>query len=329
MDLTKPYHYLLLVKEPLFQCVDNKTVAKYYELCDRGGEKLQKEAEELAKKRTSRPKPGKLCFVTCWIDDGRCQECLNRQNAVYDALLELQQLEEVLANPELMNAKKFTKCLVCGAPYELGESACPYCGKEYPEGIVTVDLPKSVDELRRLIRRKAYDAWKPYPEVMLKMVERMMNDAKDAGDILTQVPFAMLRDNIIPGYTMTLEQIERGADLNAMSLSGYLLAVIRGQVDCEATKEFRAKQEEQQRLRKEQQQRQHDLNMQRLEQQRRSDDYRIGLMANRLNSSTPKYNGGSARTCYDCEYYSAGAGRCASTGNRTTAGNSCGRFKLK
>lgn len=289
-----------------------------------------------AEKLTNRPKPGKLCFGTCWIDDERCVGCAAAQEKVYNEIIEVQQMERALGNPELLHSsKKFDKCDLCGAPYEPGETACSYCGKAYPEGIISIDLPGSIDELRMLVRRKAYEAWQGYPDIVQQQIDWLKKDADEAGDVIMQVNFGVASTTTRQSYTMSLEQLERGADLNAMSLSEYMMAVINGKVESEAAKALKQQQDAAHAQKTEQRQRQHELNMAAIERQRQSNAE--FWERQRASYRPPQYNGGSgvsgsrgySHTCVDCTYYSAAAGRCAYKDTSTNAGDSCVFYKLK
>ncbi|MCH5275527.1 MAG: hypothetical protein J1E65_06780 [Lachnospiraceae bacterium] len=329
------YSYITMSAEQLVPGVDNQLFRRYLEMVDRGGEKLQKEIQMRAEKLMSRPKPGKLCFGTCWIDDERCAGCTAAQEKVYNGIIEIRQLEQVLMNPELLNSKKFDKCDLCGAPYEPGEIECTYCGKAYPEGSVSIDLPKSIDELRRMIRRKAYEAWQGYPAVIEQQVNWLKKDADEAGDVIMQFTFGAMSTVVRPSYTMSLEQLERGADLNAMSLSEYMMAVILGKVEAESAKALKEQQEAAHAQKMERNRQQHELNMAAIQQQSRSQQE--FWERRRASYRPPQYNGGSgvsgsrgySHTCVDCTYYSAAAGRCAYKGTTTNAGDSCVFYKLK
>ena len=329
------YSYITMSAEQLVPGVDNWLFRRYLEMVDRGGEKLQKDVQARTEKLTNRPKPGKLCYGTCWIDDERCVGCVAAQEKVYNGIIEVRQLEQVLMNPELINVKKFDKCDLCGAPYEPGMTSCSYCGKSYPDGLVSVDLPGSIDELRRLVRRKAYEAWQGYPDIAQQQIDWLKKDADESGDVIMQFNFGAASPITKQSYAMSLEQLERGADLNAMSLSEYMMAVIYGKVESESAKALKQQMDAAHAREAEQRRRQHELNMAAIERQSRSQQE--FWERKRASYRPPQYNGGSgvsgsrgySHTCVDCTYYSAAAGRCAYKDTSTNAGDSCVFYKLK
>ncbi len=313
--------------------VDNWTFRTYLETLDRGGEKLKKQLEERSKKLAERPKPGKLCYATCWIDDERCAACAAAQEKVYKGIDEVRQMEKALMVPELRNAKKFDKCAFCGAPYEPGEIACSYCGTEYPEGAVSLDLPTNQEELRRLMRRRAVEVWNLYPPVIETQIKQLQHDAEEAGDLILRVTFAMLLPNIPDLYTMTLEQLEHGAEINAMSLSEYMMAVTMNKVEPESAKVWNEKREKQEEERRRIRNEQHEREMEAIRRKGEADrEYwrRWGA-----SYRPPQYSGGggggggNSSTCIDCTYYSAGAQKCAYFNKSTTAGDYCRWFHRK
>lgn len=331
------YSHITMSEEQYVPGLDNGLFRRYVEMLDRGGEKLLKEVQARAEKLQNREKPGKLCFGNCWIDDERCIGCAAAQEKVYNSIIEVQQLEKALADPELLqSSKKFDKCDLCGAPYEPGATACSYCGKPYPDNIVPVDLPKSTDELRRMIRRKAYEAWQGYPDIFQQQMDWLKKEADDADDLIMRVNLGMASNVARQSYAMSLEQLERGADLNAMSLSEYMLAVLYGKVESESAKvvfqQLSQQQDANQARRLERMQLEHEAKMKALDRQqeywkRQAEIYR-----------PPQYSGGSGgggggggdwRTCVNCTYYSAGARRCAYKNQETNAGDSCGFYRSK
>lgn len=88
----------------------------------------------------SRKNPGPLCG-TCNINDSRCESCLAEQQKMLDAVDEAQDFEQAINelnnNPAAASEKnKFTKCSLCGAPFEKGMRSCPYCDTPYPFGSI-------------------------------------------------------------------------------------------------------------------------------------------------------------------------------------------------
>ena len=81
------YSGITMMREQAVPGVDNWSFRTYLETLDRGGEKLQKQIEERSKKLAERPKPAKLCWSTCWIDDERCAACAAMRLLCYSAPL--------------------------------------------------------------------------------------------------------------------------------------------------------------------------------------------------------------------------------------------------
>ncbi len=310
--------------------IDNWTFRLYLETLDRGGEKLQKQLEERSKRLEERKKPGKLCWMTCWIDDERCAACAAAQEKVYNGIDEVHQMEKALMYPELRSVKKCDKCTFCGAPYEPGETVCSYCGTEYPEGAVSIDLPTNPEELKRLMRRRAVEVWSLYPDVIVTQIKQLLNDATAADDLIYRVTYAMLSQNLAESYAMTLEQLEHGAEINAMSLSEYMMAVIKGQVEAESLKVVKAQREALNKQRREAMNAQHEREMASIERQKQANaEFWERYRRDHQPAGYGGGAGGSSSTCIDCTFYSAGAQKCAYFNKSTTAGDYCNRFRRK
>ncbi len=273
----------------------------------------------------SRVKPGIACFVSCWIDDDRCKACLAEQQPIEQGIKELRAIEKVIASPELLTANRIEKCSLCGAPYESGHTQCPYCDRPYPEGALPAGMPSSVGELRQLALNKATEVWKLYVPLYKKHLDRLKNE----GSLLIKMSYGMAGSLTAQTMAMSPAQLLQGAQKYNVELSDYMCGVMNGTMEAvsmtnfnqtinQYTEQMRAANEKQRQREEEASRKQYELNERRFQQQ-----------MSMVNMRTPQYSGGGSRTCYDCTYYSAGAGRCASTGQTTSAGNSCGRFKWK
>ena len=280
----------------------------------------------------NRKKPGMACMVLCWVDDDRCKECLAEQEPIVRGIEELRRIENAIAHPEILNAAssvKFEKCTLCGAPYESGGTECLYCGTVYPvEVAAAADLPGTVGELRQLAINKAMEIQELYLPLYKKQLERL----KNGSGLLSKGLFGLTGTMTNQTMAMSATQLQQGAQKYGVALSDYLCGVMNGSMESVSMTNFKEATSQY----SEQQRQINERNMQRIDEQYQRqlqiNEQRRQREMSMVNMRTPKYGGtttGSSRTCYDCAYYSAGAGRCASTGKTTTAGNSCGRFKWK
>lgn len=280
----------------------------------------------------SRVKPGVACFYTCWIDDERCQECLAEQAPIERGLKELRQIENAIANPEILNEKRFEKCTLCGAPYEKGETECPYCGSEYPANAALSGLPNTVNELKQAALNKAVEVWELYVPLFKKHLDRL----KGEGGMLFKMSFNMLGMLTEQTMMMSAQQLQQGAQKYNVELSDYMCGVMNGSMESITTTQFKEnslkyceeqsetnkrrlqeskekmdKYNEEQRIIRE---RQHQQEMERLERQRQSNEYIHQLQMNKIANSAPKYVGSPASLgycCGNCIHYMSHSNECA------------------
>lgn len=267
-----------------------------------------------------RPKNGPFCDKYCRVSEDNCPACLARQEQILAKLSELETLEKNIelmkTNPEMVKAKKLTKCPLCGAPLEKGAGACPYCDKPYPADALTVDIPASETEQDNFLLDMATSVYAEYVKWTADW-RSMLNTGKKGkfaegfnklSKLLTGYDMDTLQD-------MTSQQIRTCANKYGVTYREYIYGVMiktyksKGELDME---EQQAKMEkEREEMKKLQEQRMARMQAQ---QQRRSSYTMLDYMQQRAENSSYTYLGGSTRCCGSCQYY--GAGKCCATGGR-------------
>ena len=279
------------------------------------------------KEQQNRQRPGKMCTISCKVDDERCTECLKEQQAILDGIVELQNLERnvELANtqPQVLKKSKITKCSLCSAPFEKGEKKCPYCDTPYPVDALSADIPETKIEQNQLMLEKANEVFGLYSALYAKQADYSINKDAVPGLLKGFIDISMsIGTNTMK---MTAPQIQRGANEYGVSYSEYISGIIAGtyktipKIQQEKLLEANRQMQEQNR----------QIDAQAQAKLRQLNQEKMNIQSRMFTHNTTQYSGGSDRTCYNCTYYSAGAGRCASTGRTTNAGDYCGRHKWK
>ena len=271
----------------------------------------REERNKLMSELSARPKPGKLCNPICWIDDGRCQECLAQQNRCQEAFVELQKMENAASNPAAVSAnagKMPTRCALCGAPFVKGASECPYCGTAYPAGAFSAGASYgSADAAKAAAHTQAQRVCVMYADIVANNARQLAASGKYS-TLLKFTPNAI--QELRCKFAMSADQVKQGADQYGVSRSAYIAGVINGtytSVSETAYKEWKEQEqrqrEEQQRRREEQQQREREASNARFEQQ-----------LNAINHNVPKYSGGPQSVgycCGNCIHYMSHSNECA------------------
>lgn len=284
----------------------------------------------------ARPKKGAFCDKYCRIGEEDCPACLARQEQILARLSELENLEKNIelmkSNPEMVKAKRFTKCTLCSAPYENGSTVCPYCDTPYPADALTVDIPASAAEQDKLLLDMATSVYAEYISWTSDW-RRMLNKGKKTTVFngINKLSRAFLGYDMDTLQAMNSQQIRAGAKKYEVTYREYIYGVMTqtyksiGELDLEEKQEkMKKEQEEMQKL---QQQRMAQMQAQ---QQKRSSYTMMDYMQQRAENSSYGYSGGSTRCCGNCQYY--GAGRCCATGgkyegwSRNASDDNCGWY---
>lgn len=328
------YYNLAATLKNTYPDLDTEAFVKYYRrfgnMTQIQFNNAQQQMQEYIQGIKLAEKPGKACMNICRIRDGRCDECLKMQKPLVDGIEQVKQMERAIADPYYLHMKKFTKCTLCAAPYESGESECPYCGTAYPDDAVTVDLPKDPGELRMLSRRKAEEAWSFFPKLRKMQATMVKEDYSGDSDAEIMLCYLAVTEEAVILQTgpMTAEQLKQGAEKHDTTICGYMYGVINNEFNSVTGEE------QVQRMKAENQARRERTNekLRMMQEQHQRDMDRYQRQLNMVyGSGPPKYVGGGGfqRTCADCTYYSAGARKCGHTGFSTNAGDSCGAFRIK
>ena len=120
---------------------------------------------EIAESNKDSVKPGKFCDDECAVSHSNCKECLEAQEKFQHALYELERIEKALDKSEeeieaMAKGPQIEKCDFCGAPYEEGRMACPYCGTKYPIEEAEFEIPLSQSDRVRMYHDKVLRCWK-------------------------------------------------------------------------------------------------------------------------------------------------------------------------
>lgn len=199
------------------------------------GASMMAKARKLAEERAKRLKPGRFCNKTCVIDDERCSPCLALQKDFEMQISQLEKLEEMETLSaeqvqQLKQSKTITKCSLCGAPYERGERACPYCGTAYAENAIDFDIPLSKVERHNLIMSKAEETW----EVFMKLSMLNLQYAKDTADpgwIGAIVKFTAGVGTAMPNMLkQNASEIQQAAGHYGVPISQYICGVLSGEM---------------------------------------------------------------------------------------------------
>lgn len=286
----------------------------------------------------SRPKKGPFCDSYCRLSENNCPACLARQEHILARLSELEALEKNMElmklNPEMVKAKRFTKCTFCAAPYAKGDKVCPYCDTPYPADALTMDIPVSEAEQDKLLLDTATSVYAEYTDWMSDW-RKILNQGKKAvfANGFNKLGKLLLGYDMDTLQVMNSQQIRACANKYGVSYREYIYGVMTrtyksmGELDLE---EKNAKMQKEQ----EQMKRLNEQNMARLQaqQQNRSSYTMMDYMQRRAENSSYGYSGGTTRCCGNCQYY--GAGKCCATGgkyegwSRNASDSTCGWYKM-
>lgn len=276
-----------------------------------------------------RPYPS--CPKACRIAPNSCQSCIALKEQVKEALYFVDNQEEYYAQFEVCDAVSDAerRCPVCGAPADVNDPECEYCGAELSAGRVRIRVKSKQD-----IPSPIMAAYQRVHARQLYMADEQKKRSAEGGGFLRGVVDSLGNmANQLNGVSkaMSLSEIEGTAKEYGVSVCGYLEGLDDGTYLTAAGK--RALDQ---------------LNKQHAESQRRSaeSDARINAMlAQRSTSSSgamdflqrhQQYSGGtgymgkaSGSCCGNCQYYLMGSNECGNNHFKHPSGASdyCGSYR--
>lgn len=279
----------------------------------------------------SRPKPGQLCNSRCEINDSRCEACLAEQQQVLDAMGEAQKLEQAINNlnnnpaAAAVPEKKPTKCSLCGAPFEQGEKACPYCDTPYPSAALSApspeNLPTNKIEQDNLLLEKVASAWALYSALYKKQIQNNLESMKARTPGFLGGVMGAFNSKLSDTMDMNAAEIRQYANENNVSYYEYVIGVIQERYKSAKVVMLEKQNEmikEQQRRNQEYFDRNREIEQWRQDRLRQTQQERNEIMMRRAERSAPNYVGGSgggggssSYCCGNCKHYMAGANECA------------------
>ena len=294
----------------------------------------------------SRPKPGQLCNSRCEINDSRCEACLAEQQQVLDAMGEAQKLEQAINNlnnnpaAAAVPENKPTKCSLCGAPFEQGLKACPYCDTPYPSDALSSfsagDLPVNKIEQDNLMLEKVASAWALYAALYKKQVQNNLESTKAKVPSFLGGVMGTFNSKLSEMMDMNAAEIRQCANENNVSYYEYVIGVMQERYKSAKVVMLEKQNEmikEQQRRNQEYFDRNREIEQWRQDRLRQTQEERNAIMMRRASSTTYGYNGGSGisssdrQCCGSCTHYMAGANECAvNSWNPKSASDYCGKY---
>lgn len=300
--------------------------------------------------------PGKYCPTDCDPETEGCEGCQALQAQMEKDMRRLEKMEEYLDSPTetVMNLKKnqITKCTLCGAPIEPGETACPYCDTEYPEDFIDFDIPASKSERKAAFQAFAGEIWKKKAEAMGIAVEGFKKKHSQ-GSFMGKLISGMSAAGVSQ-VGQTGSDILQAASHYELSVTEYMEGALKGKYKTypmilqdkrneelqKQRAERHARYQEQQAAYREQQAayreqqekaRERERELQEKIRQQRNESFKrqMDFMASK---SVTYYGGGAGleHCCGRCVYY-YGGDKCADGGRGYTSGASdgCSLWKLK
>lgn len=269
-------------------------------------------------------KPGEMCPRACAPFDG-CGECVKEQQAYKEGMRKLGLIEAAMEDPSIAKRKKITRCSLCGAGVMAEYRVCPYCDTPYPSDGIDFDFPESKTEQRALLNRAAFEAYDCYYKFSALQIKHQSDVLQSKMPSFLKGITGGLMSTTADVLKLSSDQLVAGAQKHGMSMSEYISGLAAGSV-----KNVKQEAIEEERVRQNQiHQRNMEIERQKNERLRKIQQEKNDIMMNRVRNTSYGYNGGAARSCYNCTYYSAPNQMCALNDNSTNAGDHCGCWKLK
>lgn len=268
------------------------------------GNKILDDAKKLQEEKKPETKPGKYCPVLCPTNEN-CSACVAAQEKFLQLVMEVEQIEMAIVNPQMPKAKKVTNCPLCGAPAVQGEKLCPYCNTAYLEdGGAVVDIPQSKIEQDNLLKQKAKEAYDAYYKFDFIRLENGQNKWKGKMPGFIQGAVNGLNNMAKNALKLSPEQLAYGAKKHNVALSVYLYGLADGTYKSLAQENLEEESRRQQQY--------HERNMQiereRQEKLRKINYEKNQAMGNLIYSKHVDWDKTRPHTCSFCSYYSRTSG---------------------
>ena len=274
-----------------------------------------------------RKKPGAYCSNTCFVNDGRCKECLNLQKKIERSVSRIEQIEKTLnLNEEQIKQinknKKLTRCNFCGAPYEIDYFSCPYCNTPYPKDIIDFEIPLSITARSLEINKQVEEAW----NLLIKKWELVKtynqnNRPKTLNDKFHQ----MLHGSPEHNWPQTTIEINWAANLYGVSISQYIQGVAMEQLQSpnniyQGEQDYALQQQIGMAL---------GINIP-SRTYVNTNNRQINTSSNYSSNNVSKTYSSNGEKCSTCHYYLPGSNKCKKEGNKQPSGpnDSCA-FHIK
>lgn len=199
------------------------------------GASMMAQARKQAEERSKRPKPGKLCNNVCVINDDRCSPCLALQEQLEQELTRLEQMEELAELSfeqirQVQQESQITKCSFCGAPYEAGHKACPYCDTAYPAGRFDFDILYSKHERQDQLMKQAEATWAVY--LQLYVLTNQYTQDTAGSDMMGYIQkFVGKAGNAMRSYmSLSAAELKQGAKYYGVSISQHIYGIMTGEM---------------------------------------------------------------------------------------------------
>ena len=278
--------------------------------------------DQAVRENMRKKKPGIYCSNECFVNDGRCKECLEIQKRIERAVNRIEQIEKTMnlteeQIKEINKTKRIKKCSFCSAPYEIDDFNCPYCGTPYPKDVIDFEIPVSLVSRSAEISKKTEEAW----GLLIKKWELVESYNANINKQLTinDKIRTMLHGTPKQNWPQTAVEINWAANLYGIGVSQYIQGVAMGQLQS-PNNIYQSEQ---------------DRNL----QQQIGMALGINIPNNNVNyaSATPRYTNNTATNtnntqvketitykkgekCSTCHYYLAGSNRCKKEGNKQPTG---------
>ena len=285
------------------------------------GTKILSDAKKLQEEKQTEAKPGKYCEKLCPVNE-TCRTCVTLQEKFLQLVMEVEQIELAIANPQIPKAKKITKCDLCGAPYEQGAKLCPYCDTAYPaDSGINTDIPQSKIEQDNLLKQKAFEAYQEYCKFLMLSSENRQSTWKGKMPGIIQGAVNGLNNMANNMLKLTPEQLVSGAKKHNVALSMYLYGLADGTYKSLAEERLaeesaRQKQYSQQNM---------QIERERQEKLRKINYEKNQAMGNMVYGKTTNWASANAtkQECWNCSYYYRPNNTCTRTNTSANSSGSC------
>ena len=292
-----------------------------------------------------RKKPYNSCPPLCTSFPDACMECGEYNKKLEKVLFNVEHADTFFSNyvidPSAPPGGE-RECYNCGAPVDVNDTECPYCGEGLSNGLSPIrvrsetDVPSPVLEAQDIILAK---------KEMLQNFQKQKNASN--GFLGTLASMATnLSDKMGNLQKMTLSEIQETAAAYGVSVHTYLVGLDRGTY---LTKAGKASQDAIEKMNQQMQAQNAARAAARpatfssfggaatgavaggmVAGRSSSSSYTMmDYMQQKAVTSAPHYSGGPNVSCYSCSYYSSTERKCAYFDKDTDAGDYCNNHRSK